>query len=526
MSKVNDFLDFINKKTCNRYEFLRLRQVFFDKKNNTCSINLMYPSSMELDKSSKEEISKVVKQYVSIDGLVEVNISKSFIEKDLILSFIKKFLQVNSPFVFSTMDFDKFEISINGDVSIKINLLPSLYDYFERNNLSHQLLIGLQKNFYAQFDISLAKIDEKEIAKENVLSSRFQEIEMKSDIDGLLSRTQDKYFVSDKKVVVGGEINFNPRFISSIKQEFENCVIAGQIGFITEKTFKSKRMKKNKDGTQEPIEKPYFRFQIKDNTGVLHGVIFPSVANYHKMHLITNGNIVLVQGRVSRYNDVFEISAKNISFCTIPEKNEILQNIDQNTINDYRYVRPQKYYSQKQTNIFDKNTYSKEVMNGTFVVYDFETTGINASQDDIIEIGALKIVNGEFTEVFSTLVKPKHAIPQEATKVNRITNEMVANCYSIEQVIRDFYLFCKGAQMVGYNSIAFDSLFLARAGKSVGITFDNEQLDAFLLARQKIRGLKNYKLGTVANYLKVSLIDAHRALNDVIATAGVFMLLY
>lgn len=526
MSKVSEFLEYINKKTCNRYDFLRLRQVFFDKKTNVCVIHLMYPSSMDLTKEEKDEIIDVVKEYVKIDGKVEVNIGKSFIETDLILSFIKKFLQTNSPFVYSTIDFEKVDIKIDGDVKINIGLSASLYDYFERTNLSHQLLNGLQKNFYAQFDLTLAKLDEKEVVREDVLSSRFQEMQMKSDIEGLLNRTQDKYMVTDKKVVVGSEINFNPRHISSIKQEYENCVIAGQIGFITEKTYKSKRMKKNKDGTQEPMEKPYFKFQVRDDTGTIHGVIFPSVANYHKMHLITNGNTVLIQGKVSKFSDSFDITARNISFCKVPEKHEIEQNIDQNTISDYRYVRPQKYYSQKQANLFEKISYSKEAMTGSFVVYDFKTTGINTEHDEIIEIGALKIQGGEFREVFSTLVKPKRPIPPDATRVNRITNDMVANCYSIEQVIRDFYLFCKGSQMVGYNSISFDSVFLNRAGKSVGINFDNNQIDAFLLARQKLKGLKNYKLSTVAKNLEVSLIDAHRALNDVIATAGVFMKLY
>ncbi len=526
MSKVNDFLDYINKKTCNRYDFLRLRQVFFDKKDNVCVVNFMYPSVMELSDKEKEEIASVAKEYIKIDGRVEIKIGKSFVEEDLILSFIKKFLQANSPYIYSTIDFDKIEIAIDGDVNISFNLLPSIYEYFEKNDLRIKLLNALQRNFYAQFDIILNRIDEKEIAKEDVLSNRFEKIQMKSDIDGLISRTQDKYIVSDKKVIVGEDINFNPRHISSIKQEIDNCVVAGQIGFITEKTYKSKRMKKNKDGTEEPMEKPYFKFQIKDNTGTLHGIIFPSVANYHKMHLLKNGDIVLMQGKATKYNDNFEIAVKNISLCTIPEKNEIEQNLDPTKIEDYRYVRPQKYYSKKQINFFEKNNYSREVMTGSFVVYDFETTGVNTANDDIVEIGALKIVNGEFTEVFSTLVKPKKPIPFEATKVNRITNDMVENCYAIEQIIRDFYLFCKDCQMVGYNSIAFDKIFLDRAGKSVGLTFENSQIDVFMLAHQKLKGLRNYKLKTVADYLEVSLIDAHRALNDVIATAGVFMKLY
>ena len=80
--------------------------------------------------------------------------------------------------------------------------------------------------------------------------------------------------------------------------------------------------------------------------------------------------------------------------------------------------------------------------------------------------------------------------------------------------------------MVGYNSVAFDYLFLDKVSKAVNIKFDNGQLDVFLMAKQKLKGLSNYKLSSVAKYLEVPLIDAHRALNDVIATAEVFMRLY
>ena len=80
--------------------------------------------------------------------------------------------------------------------------------------------------------------------------------------------------------------------------------------------------------------------------------------------------------------------------------------------------------------------------------------------------------------------------------------------------------------MVGYNSIVFDNQFLQKAGKSVGLNFNNTQIDVFLLAKEKLKGLKNYKLGTVSKYLEVNLLDAHRALNDVIATAEVFIKLY
>ena len=131
-----------------------------------------------------------------------------------------------------------------------------------------------------------------------------------------------------------------------------------------------------------------------------------------------------------------------------------------------------------------------------------------------------------YTQVFTALINPKRHIPESATKVNRITDDMVSKCYYIEQVIQDFYLFCKDCQMVGYNNISFDSQFLVNAARKIGLDFNNTQIDAFVLAKQKLPGLRNYKLSTVAKELNVNLIDAHRALNDVLATAEVFLQLY
>ena len=217
---------------------------------------------------------------------------------------------------------------------------------------------------------------------------------------------------------------------------------------------------------------------------------------------------------------------KKISLCDLPDKNEVVTIASQDEIVDYRYVRPQKYTSERQTSLFFERKLSEQVERGKFVVYDLETTGVDPAKDEIIEIGALKIENGEFSEFWTTLVKPSRPIPPDATKVNRITNDMVAHCYNISQIISDFYLFCKDCTIVGYNSNAFDNLFLQKAGNNSKISFDNPVLDVFLMAKQKLKGLKNYKLGTVAKYLDVNLIDAHRALNDVIATAEVFLKLY
>lgn len=531
MRDRDNLIELINKKTCNKFSFLKLKQVFFDVSKNACGISLIYPSTQNLSEDDKQELTAVIKEILDLEGaLIQIKINKSFVEADLIKRELIAFLQNSSPVLYSKLDANKdIDVNVfpNGvQANVHLNLEKDVQDYFTQFQLANTISQHLNNSFCCEFSV-LSSIKESVKTNEDFLSERISNLKAQSEINAILGHMKDKYVVSDKKEVVGDEITFNPRYISSIQEVCDNCVVAGKINFLTERTYKSKRTKKNKDGTEERIEKPYFNFTLKDDTSSINVVVFPSKAMYHKMHLLSNGNTVLVQGKVERYNDKFEIMAKKINFCTIPNKNEIKLDVKENELTTYQYVKPIKYSSAQQANLFDEaQNYSREIQTQSYVVYDFETTGVDTNQDEIIEIGALKVVNGKFTEVFTTLVKPTKPIPPDATKINRITNEMVSKCYPIEHVICDFYLFCKGCQMVGYNSIAFDSQFLVRYGKKVGLDFNNGQIDVFMLAKEKLKGLKNYKLATVSKYLDVNLIDAHRALNDVIATAEVFLKLY
>ena len=527
MIESNKIIDEIEQKT--NLNFFRLRQVFYSLTTNTCEISIIYPSTYQLTDEMREKIKKIIVEYVNLPNCkLLIRINKSFTEKDLIENEVLKFLSKNYPVIFSTISKDKINVNIESldKVLVRFSLEEGLYNYFITNNIDTILAKHLEKNFCSSFEVRAVSF-KKTAVEEEFLINRVETLKQKSDLDALIGISKDKYMVKDVKVIVGNEINFQPKHISSIKEPCDDCTIAGKISFLTERSFTSKRKKKNKDGTEENIQKPYFNFTIKDSSASISAVIFPSKTKYHKMNLLSNGNEVLVRGRISKYNDKLEIFIKDISLCKLPTKDEERTNVVESELTDYRYVRPIKYNSFKQSNLFESaKTLSREVQNNTFVVYDFETTGLNPVTDEIIEIGALKIVNGEFSEVFTTLVNPQRPIPPQSTKVNRITDEMVSNAYTIGQVICDFYLFCKDCQMVGYNNIAFDSLFLINAGKKVGLNFSNTQIDAFLLARDKISGLKNYKLGTVSKYLDVNLIDAHRALNDVIATAECFLKLY
>ena len=527
----NKLINLINEKTCNKFSFLRLKQVFFDVNKNYCEISLIYPQTQNLTDEQKQQIIDAVKQVLELNrAKLVVKISKSFVESDLIKKTIDVCLSKISPVLQSKLKSCDVEVNVLSpeQASVTFKLEHDMIDYFKSFNLGKTLKGHLEKNYCCEFEI---KTSERvaDITSEDFLNNRIENLKAQSDIMALTNMMKDKFVVNDKKVIVGDEVTFNPKFIKSVKEPSENCVIAGKINFLTEKTYLSKRTKKNKEGEEERIEKSFFKFSVKDQTGSMGVVIFPSKSNYHKMHLLKDGDTVVVQGKVSKnsYSDKLEVMARKINFCTMPDEANHNITLNADEIVAYKYIKPIKYTSAKQSNLFDSvANYSHEIQTQSYVVYDFETTGIDPQNDEIIEIGALKIENGKFTDVFTTLVKPKNLIPLEATKINRITNEMVSNCYTIEQILGDFYLFCKDCQMVGYNSIAFDSQFLLTAAKKVGLDFSNGQLDVFMMAKEKLKGLRNYKLGTVAKYLEVNLVDAHRALNDVIATAEVFMKLY
>ena len=525
MATKQEFLNYINKKTCDKFSFIRLKQVFFDATKNCCNIQFIYPAEKTLTDDDKLEIEQVVREHISAPCRVNVGINKSFIELPLILEQTQKFLAKNNPIVSQALSKEDIVINLTFPVEITLKMEQSLVDYFEKNSVARNLENDLKQNFCTEFDIKTECI-QKQTNSEKMLEDRLREIRIKSDLDSLVAQSHDKYFVQNKRIILGKEITLSPRHIKSVNREYDTCVLGGMICFLTEKSFKSKRTKVNENGEEENIQKPYFSLQLKDETGKINCVVFPSKEGYHKMHLLSNGNTVVVEGKITKFNGGFDMTVKNISLCDLPDKNEIVTVENQDEITDYRFVRPQKYTSERQTSLFFERKLSEQVEKGKFVVYDLETTGVDPARDEIIEIGALKIENGEFSEFWTTLVRPSRPIPPDATKVNKITNEMVAHCYNISQLISDFYLFCKGCTIVGYNSNAFDNLFLQKAGNNSKIAFDNPVLDVFLMAKQKLKGLKNYKLGTVAKFLDVNLVDAHRALNDVIATAEVFLKLY
>jgi ATP-dependent DNA helicase DinG len=155
----------------------------------------------------------------------------------------------------------------------------------------------------------------------------------------------------------------------------------------------------------------------------------------------------------------------------------------------------------------------------TFIAVDVETTGLDPSYSEIIEIGAVKVDGGIVRSEFSELVKPTKPIPDAITHLTGITNEDVRNAQPVEEIIKPFLDFISGYQLLGHN-VGFDISFLRHAAGLGNIT---SGIDTIELSRILLPRLHSYSLDSLIEFFALNPKRRHRALDDAHITAVVFL---
>lgn len=150
-----------------------------------------------------------------------------------------------------------------------------------------------------------------------------------------------------------------------------------------------------------------------------------------------------------------------------------------------------------------------------YVVFDLETTGISCYNDKVVEISAIKVEKGQVVGEFTSLVNPQCPIPYAASRVNGITDEMVADAPTFEVVLAEFLDFIGDRVLVGHNIHTFDMKFIYRDCEAFfGKVPANDYVDTLSLARICLPVLGHHKLTDLSEYYGISTQGAHRALND------------
>ena len=158
------------------------------------------------------------------------------------------------------------------------------------------------------------------------------------------------------------------------------------------------------------------------------------------------------------------------------------------------------------------------------IAVDLEMTGLQVKTDRILEIGAVRLSQGQILDTFQTFVNPHRKIDDRITELTGITSEMVGDAPEAEEALQKFLEFAGDAPLLGHNVI-FDYGFLKQCAVNQEISWEREAIDTLKIARKVLKEPGKKSLEVLCNYFQIHRDHAHRAVDDARATAELFLLL-
>lgn len=536
---MEKFIEQLNTFSENKYD-LMLKSAILKRSADFCVIEIFYKDGIMLSVAEKTRLEEFALSILPKDFKYKIDFVKHYISEEKIATDVQVYLNKNYPSITYKIE-DVSLINETFNIAIKIDDLS--FGHAKQKKIDQKINKHLKAQ-YNNFEFSCVIVsseliveDEKELEKSNYVE---EEVDLyakrKIEFSDVVEIVGEKFentkadYIKDKKIVEEGDI-----------------VVCGTIQSIKEIVIKRKPKKEAEESAETETEesqieeeqtaeedktskyqRKMYKFVLADFTGEINCVFFSNKSNQAAVEKLEKGSVIVVRGKLEddKFSGGVSMRVKDIAYCSLPEKfEEYIEYRKEKPF--YEFIEPEKIvtYSQDTLMNFDEQKHIPEYLkNKTYVCYDLETTGLSYSQGDkMIELGAVKIENGKITEKFSSLIDPERHIPEDSSKISGLFDDDVKGAPTADKVLQDFYKWSRGAILTGYNIIGFDNIFLIGQGKDARWNFDNEVDDVFRWSSKYIRGVKNYRLKTIADKLGVPLDSAHRAFYDALATAEVFI---
>ena len=514
--KTCELSEQLNKLTDGRFSYLRLSFGEAELSKNRITLAFIYPEDKEAEVMENEEkLVGLIRSVAAVPCALDVKFIKSHFDAEFFKVRLFKFLFAY-PVLSSGLGENDLIVRREGDrITVTLNIEEALIGYCEDKKVIRAIENFIELNYCE--DIRVQTAAKKDTRTEDSIEQYERRLE--SEENGTtFDRADEQRLIRPQMVeeFVGAIIYDLARYICDCKRPEQRLVVCGKV-----EQFQQIERKNVAEGKP----KSYFKFILKDPTGELSCIYFPSRKTEERMTLIKNGREIVCCGDLDI--DKFRpgqmtYSVKRISLCVFPKDftvNRIIRKVE----DEYRYVFPQPYVVAEQGSLFKKEDRIADfVLGKTFCVFDIETTGLNTASDKIIEIGAVRVENGLISQTFSTFVNPEVPVPERITALTTITDDDVKDAPTIDEALPDFYKFSYGTIMVGQN-VQFDYGFVSAAGQEMNIYFDNERIDTLALGRKYLTSLTKFNLGKLTEYFGIKNKGAHRAIYDAIATAEVFL---
>ncbi len=473
----------------------------------------------------------------------------------------------NSPFCSGMMQSSHWQIYDNKlIICVKNN-----YDYFLKKRLldkqiEKQINDRLGLDFIVEFIPESKEFDNENyiqniLKKEEKLVKQLMESTLVPEKFEIQKADGEKRVITVGSVLLGKPIQGNISKIISTKTEGEEVIVEGQVLSLTEREIKGEKYIVSFDITDYTdsttvkffIKKDKYENEVKETLKVnmflkVKGTIqFDKYSN--ELNLMVK-DIMLSQKPAERM-DHAEVKRVELHLHTQMSMMDAINSIDEYikraaawghkaiALTDHGVVQayPEAMSASKKHGvklIYGVEAYlvddlgsvvespENQTFDDEFVVFDIETTGLSNETDRIIEIGAVKICNGVIVDKFNCFVDPMVKLPTKIIELTGIKDEDLVGAEKIDTVLPQFLEFVSDSMLVAHNA-SFDVGFIRSAALRVGIEVKNTVIDTVELSRALFPMLSKHKLNIVAEHLGVSLENHHRAVDDALATAEIFI---
>lgn len=456
------------------------------------------------------------------------------------------------------------------DDTLKIKIPKSMiYDSLKSKNCEYIIRHVFLEEFSIDLKVILEKAVDEKVDIKKILEKMDKEMEEKvremqiSSPKKVKDDEEDKYVikeeVEDENIIYGENVNALFEHICDINKNSKTVCITGEIFNIEIKELKNGKILLIAD--------------VTDNTSSISCKLFLNDLNQDKvLSKISEGSYVRIKGDV--IYDIFKRElTMTISGIRLEEKKPRVDTSDKKRVelhahtqmssmdalcNTKKLVKQAATWGHKAIAITDhgvvqafpeamdagkangiKILYGVEGylvednapiirdandkdLSQTFVVFDLETTGFSNKNDKITEIGAVKVKNFEIVDRFNELINPEKDISYKVQELTGITNDLIKDKPTIEEILPRFMEFVGDSVLVAHNA-EFDIGFINQKCKEMNIEFKNKSVDTLMLARILLPHLKRFKLNNLTKELGVPLHNHHRAVDDAAATAQIFI---
>ena len=473
---------------------LRLNSIEVEKK--TREITYLFICDKTVGDKIKQDIYSMVEEITPpVFTHVNVLVKKIVSNNQLINTEIYRFINENYTSLSIFLKPTDVNVTIVGEIAkYTLRLTEDGVEYVNRNGILKKINEHLSKKFCSDF------------AGSTVIKEAEEQIDLLSE-EVYVSEVNK---IEHRTIKVKDVVTIDDMFMGDTALYIEDAgstghvTVCGNVVSITEKVAKN--------------DKPFFIIQIDDTTGTLGGIYFSKKSTLAQIRELTSNDCIIATGRMGEWKGEKRITFEKINKCKFPDDFVKKDRYKKKAPQEYKNVFPSPAKVVNAKNFLtDTDFIPQSLTEKTYVVFDVETTGKDAINNGITEIGAVKIVGGKITEQFTTLVKPDYHIPDEIVGITGISDEMVKDCLKIQAVLPDFMKFIEGATLVAHNA-DFDMKFIKRFANAEDYEVKNEVLDTLALSRKLFPSQKHHDLKTMATNFNI-VFHHHRALADAYATA-------